>query len=108
MKVIENKIIPPKGFKAINLLGILFKRSDTSEVTDVDINHESIHTAQMKELLYIPFYIIYMLEWIVRLFQHKFDAKAAYYAISFEVEALKYESNPYYLYKRKHYAQWRS
>ncbi len=108
MKVIENKIIPPKGFYAINLFGILFKRSDTSEMTDVEFNHEAIHTAQMKELLYIPFYVLYVLEWIVRMFQHKFDIKAAYYAISFEVEAFKYESKLYYLCKRKHYAQWRS
>ncbi len=108
MKVIKNKIIPPKRFYAINLFGILFKRIGTTEMTDVEFNHEAIHTAQMKELLYIPFYILYALEWIVRMFQHKFHPMAAYYAISFEVEAFKNERNPDYLNKRKHFAQWRS
>ena len=42
MLTILNKILPPKGFKAINLFGIVFCRK---ELTDVDKNHEAIHTA---------------------------------------------------------------
>lgn len=64
MKIIYNKIIPFKGFLAINLFGFLFARK---KLTEVDINHEKIHTEQMKELLYIPFYILYILEYIIRL-----------------------------------------
>ena len=41
MKIKKNKIIPFPGYKAINLFGVIFCRADLSEV---DKNHESIHT----------------------------------------------------------------
>lgn len=45
MKIIYNNIIPFKGFKAINLFGVLFVRKDIkTPMSDVDINHESIHS----------------------------------------------------------------
>ncbi|MEI3109875.1 MAG: hypothetical protein V8T88_13730 [Phocaeicola sp.] len=50
MKVIYNRIIPFKGFKSINLFGLLFVREECV-MFDVDYNHEAIHTAQMKEML---------------------------------------------------------
>ena len=65
MKIIRNNIIPFKGFKAINLFGILFVRGN-AELSDEVINHESIHTAQMKEMLYIPFYIWYGIEYLCK------------------------------------------
>ena len=49
MKIIINNILPPKGFKCINLFGILFCRK---QLNKIDINHETIHTKQMQELLY--------------------------------------------------------
>jgi len=42
--VIYNNIIPFKGYKAINLFGFIFARKGCN-LTDVDINHEKIHTA---------------------------------------------------------------
>ena len=66
MKIIRNNIIPFKGFKAINLFGILFVRGN-AELSDEVINHESIHTAQMKEMLYIPFYIWYVKDVTIQL-----------------------------------------
>lgn len=103
MKIIYNNIIPFKGFLAINLFGFLFVRKG-KKLTDIDINHEEIHSEQMKELLYVPFYLIYGLEWIVRLFQKGFNAHKAYRAISFEQEAYDNEYNPNYLKERKPYA----
>ena len=95
MKVIYNNIIPFPGFKAINIFGVLFARTG-SKIDSTTINHESIHTAQMKELLYIFFYIWYVLEWIVRLFMKG----NAYRNISFEREAYDNESNLEYLDER--------
>ena len=63
MKIVRNNIIPFKGFLAINLFGILFVRGD-NYISPQVINHEKIHTAQMRELLYIPFYLWYVLEWM--------------------------------------------
>lgn len=42
MMVIYNNILPVKGFKCINLFGVLFVRKGL-KMTDVDFNHESIH-----------------------------------------------------------------
>lgn len=95
MKVIFNNIIPFPGFKAINLFGILFARKG-SRIDDRTINHESIHTAQMKEMLYILFYIWYIIEWIIRLFMKG----NAYRNISFEREAYGNEHNMNYLNER--------
>lgn len=101
MKIIYNNIIPFSGFKAVNLFGILFVRKGCV-MSDVDINHELIHTAQMKEMLYIFFYIWYLFEWAVRLFM-KGDA---YRNISFEREAYNNETWLEYLNQRPPYF-WR-
>lgn len=104
MKTIFNTIIPVKGFSAINLFGVLFVRKEYKDkLKDYVYNHEAIHTAQMKELGYVLFYIIYVLEWVVRLFM-KGDA---YRNISFEKEAYINQHDLNYLGTRKHYAQWR-
>ena len=100
MKIIVNNVLPPKGFLAINLFGIIFSKR---ELTSIERNHEAIHTAQMKELLYIGFYVWYVIEWVFNLFKWG-DRKQAYRNISFEREAYKYQLNLTYLNSRKHYA----
>lgn len=104
MKIVYNSIIPFEGFKAINLFGLLFVRG--SKLNETTIQHEEIHTAQMKELLYIFFYIIYAIEWIILLFKYGSGHKA-YRNISFEKEAYNNQNVPNYLQFRKHYAQWK-
>lgn len=99
MKIIRNNIIPFKGFTAINLFGILFVRGNAN-IDAKTINHEEIHTAQIKEMLYIFFYIWYFIEWIIRLF----CKGSAYRNISFEQEAYSNESDTSYLINRKKYS----
>lgn len=106
MKVIYNKLIPVKGFSAMNLFGLIFARKEYKPLKNSTLNHEAIHTAQMKELLYIPFYIIYGLEYLYNLILCG-NAKQAYRNIDFEVEAYAHEYDLNYLNNRKHYAQWR-
>ena len=65
------------------------------------INHESIHFQQAMELLVIPFYILYLLEWFVKLFFYGFKA---YENISFEREAYGNDGDLNYLSTRKRYA----
>lgn len=103
MKIIYNNIIPFKGFKAMNLFGVLFVRNDIkTPMSDIDINHESIHSEQYKELLWIPFLILYGLEWFIKLFYY-FDSHKAYRNISFEREAYNNEKDLTYLENRKRY-----
>lgn len=104
MKVIYNNVIPFKGFWAINLFGIIFARKEYGKLDPVSINHEEIHTAQMKELLYIFFYILYFSEWIYRLIFH---TATAYFGLSFEKEAYENSYNLRYLETRKKFAMWR-
>lgn len=105
MKIIENSVIPFGHFLAINLFGFLFvKKGKMDKVSDKVINHESIHSAQMKEMLWLFFYLWYVIEWFIRLFQ-KGDA---YRSISFEREAYDNEKDMEYLKNRKHYAWFKS
>jgi len=102
MKIIRNNIIPFAGYKCINLFGILFVRGN-ARIDDITLNHEKIHTAQMKEMLYVFFYLWYVIEWFIRLFAFK-GAKFAYRNISFEREAYQREGDLTYLSRRKMFA----
>lgn len=95
MKVIYNKHLPPKGFGAINLFGMIFARKDYGQLTDAEKNHEKIHTRQIIETLFFFYYIMYVIEWVVRLIQYR-DKIQAYYNISFEREAYDNMYNPDY------------
>lgn len=103
MKIIYNKIIPfGKNFYAINLFGVIFAKRPCSNTA---INHEQIHTAQIKELAYIFFYIIYVGEWLVRTVQYR-GLERGYFNISFEREAYANQRNLDYLTHRPHF-NWR-
>ena len=102
MEIVRNNIIPFKGYKAVNLFGILFVRDD-AVIGCVDINHKSIHTAQMKEMLYVFFYLWYGIEWLVRLVMYR-NARKAYRNISFEREAYMNQGSMGYLQGRGRYA----
>jgi len=95
MKIIRNNIIPFKGFKAINLCGVLFVRKNAFLSEEV-LNHERIHSAQIKEMKYIFFYLWYVVEWVIRLFM----SGNAYRNISFEREAYDNQSDMDYLSNR--------
>lgn len=97
--IIKSKLIP-KGF-CVNLFGTFWAR-DTSWIDKYVVNHEKIHTAQQRELLFVPFYLLYLIEWSVRCFQYG-NWKEAYYNISFEREAYKHGNDLSYLKNRKHY-----
>ena len=105
MMVIYNTLIPFKGFQAINLFGVLFVRKGC-ELNSVTLKHEAIHTAQMKEMLYLFFYLAYVVEWIYYLCRLN-DWMKAYRAISFEREARKYQFDEEYLKTRPMYNQYK-
>jgi len=92
MKIIYSNFIPLKGFHAINLFGIVFVRKDGPKLDQRILNHESIHTRQMLELLIVGFYIWYIFEWIVRCLQYK-NSYEGYRNICFEREAFSHDTN---------------
>lgn len=104
MKPIYNKILPIKGFAAINLFGIIFARKEY-RLGQVEINHERIHTRQMIEMLFVFFYLFYLIEWFIKLVYYR-DSLKAYRSISFEREAYTFQRDLDYLKKRRVFA-WR-
>ena len=67
------------------------------------LRHEMIHFRQQREMLVLPFYLWYIVEFLIRWWQHK-DWMKAYYNISFEREAFSNQDDETYLYYRKPYS----
>lgn len=80
------------------LCGILLARKDAF-IDDTTIHHEKIHFRQQIEMLFVPFFVWYFVEYLVKLILYRNHAKA-YYAISFEREAYANQYNKNYLRKR--------
>jgi hypothetical protein len=102
MKIIYNKWLPPKRFDAINLFGYIFARHGAT-LSERTIRHESIHSRQMREMLYLFFHLWYGVEWLIRLLQYR-NAMTAYYNILFEREAYANDKSEDYLNTRKWWA----
>ena len=99
---IHNDFIPFRGYKAMTLLCFIFVRRGF-ELSDEDVRHESIHWEQQKEMLILPFFLWYLVEFIVNLFKFN-DWSKAYRNISFEREAYDFEKEKDYLSFRKRFA----
>lgn len=69
----------------------------------VTIRHEMIHIKQAEELLVIPFYVLYVLNYLTNLFIYRKHHKA-YTNISFEREAYRFEYDVTYINRRKLWA----
>ena len=67
------------------------------------INHEQIHLRQQLELLIVPFYLLYLLNYLVNLIVYR-NHHRAYLNIVFEREAYKKDADTDYLKKRKLWA----
>lgn len=105
-KVIQTRLIPRKWkFTAITLFGLVFT-ADRRYVDRYVRNHELIHCQQQLEWLYMPFYLLYLGEWLWHLIRLR-DYDKAYRAISFEREAYAHERDLDYPGRRKHYANYR-
>lgn len=81
---------------AITIWPFVFIRDNGNEIT---INHESIHIKQQEELWIIPFYVLYLFEWIKNLISDM-NKRDAYLNISFEKEAYNNQKDFTYLQKR--------
>lgn len=77
----------------------MFLKYKSLKSNKVLVNHEKIHLRQQLELLVIPFFIIYGLEFLYRLIRYR-NWNLAYRNISFEREAYKNESDLDFLKKR--------
>ena len=97
--ILVSKYLVPKGYTGLTVFPFVFLKCSHFKTDYVLINHEKIHLKQQIELLIIPFYFIYGLEFIFRLLQYK-NWQLAYRNISFEREAYCNELNLDYLNNR--------
>lgn len=99
MIVIVFKYLTPRGFRGLTFFPFVFILNKEDKLNQVFMNHEHIHLRQQLELLILPFYVWYFLEFMIR-FVHCKDRKMAYRNISFEQEAYENENDPNYLKSR--------
>ncbi len=104
-KVIRNRFIPAKNFCAVTLFGVVFTRHKGC-LDRYLLNHESIHCRQQLEWLYLPFFVLYVAEWLWYLLRYR-DSRKAYRSISFEREAYDHQNDLNYLSGRPCYANYR-
>ena len=115
-----SKIIPFDGFYAISLFGNLIRRVkyQGTPVSMQTMNHEGIHVCQAEDFVpkklrkyrifnilgFIVFYLLYFIEWLIKLVIGIFFGADAYYSISFEQEAYLNQDNLEYQDNRKRFA----
>lgn len=108
MKLIRiySRIFPPKGYTAITLLCFMVIRRERKDTFPWWAqNHEEIHFRQELELLFIGFYVLYLLEFLVKLCVTRSWSRA-YRSVSLEQEAYYGQMDHIYLRYRRHY-RWK-
>ncbi|BCY28410.1 hypothetical protein [Flavobacterium okayamense] len=99
MFIIVFKYLLPKGYRGITLFPFIFLLRKEDKRNEVLVNHERIHIRQQLELLILPFFVWYGVEFLVRFVQYR-NRREAYHNISFEREAYAEEKDLDYLKKR--------
>jgi hypothetical protein len=92
--------------KAIALWPFILIKDKSGKRDKVLIQHEGIHIRQQIELLVLPFYLIYLMEFLWHLLRGR-SWHLAYRSISFEREAYRYETEENYLDNRPLFASFR-
>ena len=103
MFLIVSKYLVPKGYGGITIFPFVIYRSKSHASDAVSVNHEKIHLRQQAEILVIPFFLWYGIEFVIRLMKY-WNWQKAYRNISFEREAYAEEANQEYL---RHRPFWR-
>ncbi len=103
MRVIYSNFLPVKGFRAINLFGVIVARREHGVLEARVLRHEAIHSRQIRELWGVGFYLWYTGEWLVNLIRYK-NRYLAYRQIAFEREAYTYDRDEQYLKRRSRFA----
>ncbi len=90
----------PNGYLGLTIYPFIFLKKKQLKDNIYLLNHETIHLKQQLELLIIPFFVWYGIEYIFRLFQYR-NQFLAYRNISFEREAYTNDSDLNYTKNRK-------
>ena len=99
MFVIVSRYLIPKGFTGMTLFPFIVVSERNLKENPAMINHERIHIRQQIELLILPFFIWYGIEFLVKWLMYR-KRNVAYRNISFEKEAYAKEKDLHYLKQR--------
>ena len=102
MFLIVAKYLIPKGYRGMAVFPFVVVKYSFDKTNDTFVNHEKIHLRQQLEMLILPFFIWYFLEFLIRLIQYK-NKDLAYRNISFEREAYSNETDINYLKNRSYF-----
>lgn len=100
MLLIVSKFLIPKGYRGMTVYPFVFVRERDDKASLVLLNHERIHLRQQLELLVLPFFVWYGLDYLVKWIRYR-DRNLAYRNIVFEREAYANESDLDYLSSRR-------
>lgn len=97
-------IYPRLSANAMAIYPFIILQNKHQKTNKILVNHERIHLRQQLELLILPFYLLYTLNYLVNLIRFK-NHYLAYFNIRFEREAYTNERNLSYLSHRK-FCSW--
>lgn len=95
-------VVPFLNANGMALFPFILVKHESMRRDAVLINHEKIHLLQQAELLVLPFYVLYLINYLVNLLENK-GHYLAYLNIAFEREAYANEADMAYLNKRRYY-----
>ena len=98
--ILISKCLVPKGYRGMTLFPFILLKRRRFKEDMVLLNHEKIHLRQQLELLVMPFYLVYLIEFLIRYLRFN-SWHLAYINISFEREAYTNEKNLNYLKTRR-------
>jgi hypothetical protein len=100
MIIVVIKYLIPKGFQGWVIFPFVFLKDRKLKSNAVFMNHERIHLRQQIELLVLPFFLWYGIEYLFRWIHYR-NRHQAYMHISFEREAYQNENAFDYLKQRQ-------
>jgi hypothetical protein len=97
--ILCSRYLVPNGYLGLTIFPFVFLKNKKLKEDAQLINHESIHLKQQLELIILPFFLWYIIEFLLRLFLCK-NLHLAYKNISFEREAYANATNLKYCHQR--------
>ena|SRR6478609_6449539 len=98
-------IVPFMKVSGMALFPFIFLKDKAMLADRTIVDHERIHLRQQAELLVLPFYILYLFNYLINRLRGQGHDRA-YRNIVFEREAYENEHNPMYLSSRNWFS-WR-
>lgn len=99
MFLVVSRFLIPKGFRGMTVFPFVIVGDAADKENAVLVNHEKIHIRQQLELLVLPFFVWYLLDFLLKWGRYR-NWNEAYRNVIFEREAYANEKDLDYLKSR--------